>query len=92
MVLNGNNANNAAQFDLLRSEARGTGIEVLSLDVRKPEDVDAAFVKAAAFGAKALVNAVDSLSIPGASRLRRALRNANCQWSTPTKNMSWQAA
>jgi putative ABC transport system substrate-binding protein len=60
MVLNGNNANNAAQFELLRSEARGTGIEVLSLDIRKPEDVEAAFDKAAAFGAKALVNAVDS--------------------------------
>jgi putative ABC transport system substrate-binding protein len=27
MVLNGNNANNAAQFELLRSEARGLGIE-----------------------------------------------------------------
>ena len=60
MILNGNNANNAAQFELLRSEARGTGIEVLSLDIRKPEDVDAAFDRAAAFGAKALVNAVDS--------------------------------
>jgi len=60
MVLNGNNANNAPQFELLRSEARGTGIEVLSLDIRKPEDVEAAFDKAAAFGAKALVNAVDS--------------------------------
>jgi putative ABC transport system substrate-binding protein len=60
MVLNGNNANNAAQFELLRSEARGASIEVLSLDIRKPEDVDAAFDKAAAFGAKALVNAVDS--------------------------------
>jgi putative ABC transport system substrate-binding protein len=60
MVLNGNNPNNAAQFELLRSEARGTGIEVLSLDIRKPEDVEAAFDKAAAFGAKALVNAVDS--------------------------------
>jgi putative ABC transport system substrate-binding protein len=60
MVLNGNNANNAAQFELLHSEARGAGIEVLSLDIRKPEDVDAAFDKAAAFGAKALVNAVDS--------------------------------
>jgi putative ABC transport system substrate-binding protein len=60
MVLNGNNANNAAQFELLRSEARGTGIEILSLDIRKPEDVEAAFDKAAAFGAKALVNAVDS--------------------------------
>jgi len=60
MVLNGNNANNAPQFELLRSEARGTGIEVLSLDIRKPEDVEAAFDKATAFGAKALVNAVDS--------------------------------
>jgi len=60
MILNGNNANNAAQFELLRSKARGTGIEVLSLDIRKPEDVDAAFDRAAAFGAKALVNAVDS--------------------------------
>src|SRR5215470_10936726 len=60
MVLNGNNANNAAQFELLRSEARGLGIEVQSLDIRKPEDVDAAFDKALAFGAKALLNAVDT--------------------------------
>jgi putative ABC transport system substrate-binding protein len=59
MVLNGNNANNAAQFELLRSEARGLGIEVQSLDIRKPEDVDAAFDKAVTFGAKALVNGVD---------------------------------
>jgi putative tryptophan/tyrosine transport system substrate-binding protein len=60
MALNGNNANNAAQFELLRSEAQKLGIEVLSLDIRKPEDVDAAFDKALAFGAKALVNAVDT--------------------------------
>jgi putative ABC transport system substrate-binding protein len=60
MVLNGNNANNAAQFELLRSEARGLGIEVQSLDIRKPEDVDAAFDKAVAFGAKALVNGIDT--------------------------------
>ena len=60
MALNGNNANNAAQFELLRSEAQKFGIEVLSLDIRKPEDVDAAFDKALAFGAKALVNAVDT--------------------------------
>jgi len=60
MVFNGNNANNAAQFELLRSEARGLGIEVQSLDIRKPEDVDAAFDKAVTFGAKALVNAVDT--------------------------------
>ena len=60
MVLNGNNANNAAQFELVRSEARGLGIEVQALDVRKPDDVEPAFDKAMTFGAKALVNAVDS--------------------------------
>jgi putative tryptophan/tyrosine transport system substrate-binding protein len=60
MVFNGNNANNAAQLELLRSEARKLGVEVQPLDIRKPEDVDAAFDKARAFGAKALVNAVDS--------------------------------
>jgi putative ABC transport system substrate-binding protein len=60
MALNGNNANNAAQFELLRSEARGLGIMVQALDIRKPEDVDAAFDKAVAFGAKALMNAVDT--------------------------------
>ena len=60
MALNGNNANNAGQFELLRSEARTLGIDVQPLDIRKPEDVDAAFDKALAFGAKALVNAVDT--------------------------------
>jgi putative tryptophan/tyrosine transport system substrate-binding protein len=60
MALNGNNANNAAQFELLRLEGRKLGIEVQSLDIRKPEDVDAAFDKALAFGAKALLNAVDT--------------------------------
>jgi putative tryptophan/tyrosine transport system substrate-binding protein len=60
MALNGNNANNAAQFELLRSEAQKLDIEVLSLDIRKPEDVDAAFDKVLAFGAKGLVNAVDT--------------------------------
>ena len=60
MVLNSNIANNAAQFELLRSEARGLGIEVQSLDIHKPEDVDAAFAKAVEFRAQALVNGVDS--------------------------------
>jgi putative tryptophan/tyrosine transport system substrate-binding protein len=60
MALNGNNANNVAQFELLRSEAQKLGIEVRSLDIRRPEDVDAAFDEALAFGAKALVNAVDT--------------------------------
>jgi putative ABC transport system substrate-binding protein len=60
MVLNGNNANNAAQFNLLRSKVQKLGIAVLSLDIRKPEDVDAAFNKALAFGAEGLLNAVDT--------------------------------
>jgi putative ABC transport system substrate-binding protein len=60
MVLNGNNTNNAAQLESVRSESRGLGIEVQALDIRKPEDVDPAFDKAVAFGAKALVNGVDS--------------------------------
>jgi len=65
MALNGNNASNAAQFELpqfelLRSEAQKLGIAVESLDMRKPEDVDAGFDKALAFGAKGLVNAVDT--------------------------------
>jgi putative ABC transport system substrate-binding protein len=60
MVLNGANPNNAAQLELLRSEAGTLGIEVAALDIRKPEDVEPAFDRATAFGAKALVNAVDS--------------------------------
>ena len=60
MALNGNNTNNAAQFELLRSEAQKLNIEVESLDIRKPEDVDAAFDKALAFEAKGLVNGVDT--------------------------------
>jgi putative ABC transport system substrate-binding protein len=60
MVLNGNNTNNAAQLESVRSESRGLGVEVQALDIRKPEDVDPAFDKAVGFGAKALVNGVDS--------------------------------
>jgi putative tryptophan/tyrosine transport system substrate-binding protein len=60
MALNGNNANNPPQFELLRSEGQKLGIAVESLDIRKPEDVDVAFAKALAFGAKGLVNAVDT--------------------------------
>ena len=60
MALNGNNANNPAQFELLRSEAQKLGIAAESLDIRKPEDVDVAFAKALAFEAKGLVNAVDT--------------------------------
>jgi putative ABC transport system substrate-binding protein len=60
MVMNGNNANNPAQVARVRSEARDLGIEVLAVDIRKPDDVGPAFDRAAAFSAKAVVNAVDS--------------------------------
>lgn len=60
MVLNGNNPNNAPQLERVRSVARDLGIEVIALDLRKPEDVEPAFAQAAAFGAKALINGVDS--------------------------------
>jgi len=60
MALNGNNPNNAAQFELLRTEAQQRGIAVQALDIRRPEDVDAAFDKALAFGTQALLNAVDT--------------------------------
>jgi putative ABC transport system substrate-binding protein len=60
MVMNGNNANNAAQVERVRSEARGLDIEVLAIDIRKPEDIGPAFDQAAMLGAKALVNGVDS--------------------------------
>lgn len=60
MVMNGNNTNNAAQVARVRSHAHGLGIEVLAVDIRKPDDVGPAFDQAAAFGAKAFVNGVDS--------------------------------
>jgi putative ABC transport system substrate-binding protein len=60
MTLNGQNPNNATQYELLRTEAKRLGIAVEQLDIRKPEDVDAAFDKALAFGAQGLVNAVDT--------------------------------
>jgi putative ABC transport system substrate-binding protein len=60
MTLNGQNPNNTAQFELLRSEAKVLGIAVDQLDIRKPEDVDASFDKALTFGAQGLVNAVDT--------------------------------
>ena len=60
MVINGNNVNNGSQFELLRAEAAKLGIEARPLDVRKPEDVEPAFNAALAFGAKALLNGVDT--------------------------------
>ena len=60
MALNGQNPNNAAQYELLRAEAGKLQIQTEALDIRRPEDVDAAFEKALAFGARGLLNAVDT--------------------------------
>jgi putative tryptophan/tyrosine transport system substrate-binding protein len=60
MVMNGNYANNTAQAEQVRTEARAMGVEVKILDIRKPEDIEPAFDQAVIFGAQAFVNAVDS--------------------------------
>jgi putative ABC transport system substrate-binding protein len=60
VILNGNNLNNAAQLELIRSESQRLGIEVQAVDIRTPGDVDPEFDKAVDFGSQALVNAVDS--------------------------------
>ena len=86
MVLNGNNANNAGQFELLRAEAGKLGIAVQALDIRKPEDVDAAFEQARAFGAKAFVNAVDTFINSRRFALAAGLRSTSCRRSTATSN------
>jgi putative ABC transport system substrate-binding protein len=60
MLVNGNNANNLAQFELLKSSADAVGIQAQALDVRTPQDIEPAIATATASGAKALFNAVDN--------------------------------
>jgi putative ABC transport system substrate-binding protein len=86
MALNGNNVNNAPQFELLRAEAGKIGIAVQPLDIRKPEDVDAAFEQARAFGAQALMNAVDTFINSRRFALAAAAARQDCRRSTATTN------
>ena len=79
MALNGNNVNNAAQLELLRSEAGKLGIDVQSLDMRKPDDVDPAIERAVGSGARALLNAVD----PFINSRRFALAEAAAKYRLP---------
>jgi putative ABC transport system substrate-binding protein len=60
MFVNGNNANNNAQFQLLSKEGKALGVEVQSLDIRNPSDVPLAFERAASFRTQGLLNCVDS--------------------------------
>jgi len=60
MLVNGNNANNPAQFDLFSTEVRALGMQALQLDVRKPSDVEPAFARARQAGVQGLFQTVDS--------------------------------
>jgi putative tryptophan/tyrosine transport system substrate-binding protein len=60
MIINGNNANNQAQFSLLSEAARPLGIEAEQVDIRTPADTEGAFSQAEMRGAQGLFNGVDS--------------------------------
>lgn len=79
VVLNQNNPNNLTQLDAIRSDARAVGVEVKPLDIRAPQDVDPALEQAAAWGAQAVVNAVDSF----VNSQRYALASAARRYKLP---------
>lgn len=60
MIANGSNANNAAQFQLLKSGAEEVGIAAYLLDARTPPDIAPAFEKATALHVGGLFNGVDN--------------------------------
>jgi putative ABC transport system substrate-binding protein len=60
IFMNGNNKNNSAQVALLTAAAKDLGIQVQSIDIRTPTEVDPAVAKAVAWGAKGFLNCVDS--------------------------------
>jgi putative ABC transport system substrate-binding protein len=60
IFMNGNNKNNPAQIALVTAAAKDLGIQVQSLDIRAPAEVDPAVAEAIAWGAKAFLNSVDS--------------------------------
>ena len=60
MLVNGNNANNKAQFLLLTAEGQSLGVEVQILDVRNSDDIPSAFARALSFRTQGLFNCEDS--------------------------------
>lgn len=60
VFMNGNNKNNAAQVELLTAVAKELGIQVESMDIRSPADVEPAVSKAIGSGAKGFFNCVDT--------------------------------
>ncbi len=60
VFMNGNNTNNPAQVALLTAAAKELGIQVESMDIRSPADVEPAVNKAIRSGAKGFFNCVDT--------------------------------
>lgn len=60
VFVNGNNRNNAAQLDAIRSAAKPLGIDVVPIDIRAPSDVEPAVERVRDAGAKAFMNCVDT--------------------------------
>lgn len=60
IFMNGNNKNNPAQVTLLTAAAKDLNIEVQSIDIRTPTDVESAAARAMAWGANGFFNSVDS--------------------------------
>ncbi len=60
IFVNGNNKNNPAQVALLAAAAKDLGVEVESVDIRTPADLEPAVARAMSWGAKGFFNGVDS--------------------------------
>jgi putative tryptophan/tyrosine transport system substrate-binding protein len=84
VVLNGNNANNASQLELVRSEGRALGIEAQGLDIRRPEDVGPASTKPLLLAPRPSSIASTVSSIRDGSHSLPRQRNTGCRRSIPT--------
>jgi ABC-type uncharacterized transport system substrate-binding protein len=60
IFVNGNNKTSSAQVALLTAAGKELGIEVQSIDIRTPAEVEPAVARAIAWGAKGFFNGIDS--------------------------------
>jgi putative tryptophan/tyrosine transport system substrate-binding protein len=60
IFVNGNNKNNPAQVAVLTAAAQDLRVEVQSIDIRAPADVEPGVARAMAWGARGFFNGVDS--------------------------------